>query len=202
MKLLPVVTALLMAGVLGACATAPTVDYNHQANFARYHTFSWIPVKHPRPVKNPVLDSQILDQRVRKAVVNTLTQHGYRRVADAKQADFLVTYQTATEQQLRAYGGFRSGFAFGYPFYGPFIGSPFYGPLYDPFFGVAFYPGLPYQIRSYQQGHLIVDVIDGDTHQLVWRGWTSATVRPDNYSQSAVTDMVKTILSRFPPSTP
>lgn len=188
MKILTRCLLLLAIAALAACATVPQVQYSPQTNFAGYRTFYWQPVKHRPPVKNPILDSEILDQRVQAAVVQTLLKHGYQQADNAAAADFVVTYQTATEQALRSSGGFRFGIGFGYPFYDRF---------YDPFWGAAFYP--PYSIESYQEGDLIIDVIDARTHKLVWRGWTTAIVRPENYSQGAVNDMVKTILSRFPP---
>ncbi|HET7570180.1 MAG TPA: DUF4136 domain-containing protein [Gammaproteobacteria bacterium] len=180
---------LVAAAALAACATAPEVQYSPQANFASYHSFYWQPVRHGQPVKNPVLDSQILDQRVESAVVATLTSHGYRQVASADQADFIVTYRTASEQQLRSAGGFRFGIGYGYPF-----GYP----VFNPWFGATYYPYAP-QVESYQEGDLIIDIIDARTKKLVWRGWTSAVVRPQNFTQQAVNQMVATILSRFPP---
>lgn len=189
MKILFRLAVFLVAGALAACATAPQVEYSHQTNFGSYHSFYWQPVTHQGPVKNPVLDSDILDQRVRTATVRTLLNHGYSQAPDASQADFLVTYQTASEQQLRSNSGFRFGFGIGRPFWAP----------YDPFWSAAFYP-RPYDIESYQEGHLIIDIIDAQTHKLVWRGWTSAIVRPSNYSDEAVNEMVNEILSRFPPT--
>ncbi|HET7369230.1 MAG TPA: DUF4136 domain-containing protein [Gammaproteobacteria bacterium] len=189
MKLLFRSAALLAIAALAACATTPQVEYSHQANFAGYHSFVWTPLKHATPVKNPVLDSEILDQRVRAATVQTLLKHGYSQAPSASQADFLVTYRTASEQQLRSNSGVRFGFGIGRPFWAP----------YDPYWRAAIYP-FPYDIQSYQEGHLIIDIIDAQTQKLVWRGWTSAIVRPDNFSDEAVNEMVNTILSRFPPT--
>jgi hypothetical protein len=191
MKIVFRFAAMAAIVALAACATAPQVEYADNASFAQYHTFYWKPVKHKQTIKNPILDSQILDQRVRAAAVQALTNAGFQQVDNKKQADFIVTYQTATEQHLRSGDGFRFGFGVGYPFY--------YGPFWDPFFGAAYYPGAR-DVQSYQQGYLIIDVIDAHSNKLVWRGWTTARVTPGNYSRSAVKDMVKHILKRFPPS--
>lgn len=187
MKTLFRLAILIGVAALAACATVPQVEFSREANFASYQDFYWHPLKHQQPVTNPVLDSEILDRRVENAAVQTLLNHGYRQVSDPAQADFIVTYRTATEQQLRSTGGFRFGIGYGYPFY-------------SPWFGTAFYPVAPYQVESYQEGDLIIDIIDAGTHRLVWRGWTSATVRPQNFSQEAVNRMVDTILKRFPPT--
>jgi hypothetical protein len=177
----------LAVAALAACATMPEVDYDHMTDFASYHQFYWHPVKHQKPVKNPVLDSEILGRRVKNAVIDTLTARGYEQVGNADQADFIVTWQTASQQKLAASGGgFRFGVGIGYPFYSPFYGS-------------AYWPIAPYNVESYQNGDLIIDIIDAASNELVWRGWTQARVRPSNFSRKDVKAMVKDILDAFPP---
>lgn len=178
--------ALLAVAALSACATRVYSEHAQSANFASYHNFYWQAPSHQQPVRNPILDSQILDERVRSAVVQTLQSHGYAQVETPAQADFIVTYLTSTQQEVRSTGGFRVGIGFGAPFY-------------DPFFGSAFYPVGPYDVQSYEQADLIIDVIDARTQKLVWRGWTSGEATQANYAPRAVDEAVSRILSRFPP---
>lgn len=192
MKILSRIALLLATAALAACATMPEMEYSHRVNFASYHDFYWQPVKHQTPLTNPILDSQILGQRVRAATVETLTGQGYEQVDNADQADFIVTYQTATQEHIRSRDGMRFGFGIGYPFY--------FGPYWNPFFSGAYYPARPYGgIESYHEGYLVIDVIDAQSGDLAWRGWDTATIKPANFSRKAVAGMVERILSRFPP---
>jgi hypothetical protein len=181
------VVALLIVALIAACATPIQSEHLRGADFTGYHKFYWRAPPPNRPVRNPITDSTIVDLRVQQAVVQTLTNRGFQQVSDPAQADFVVTYLTSTQQQIRSSGGVRVGVGFGYPFYNPFFGS-------------AFYPAFPYDVRSYQQANLIIDIIDAHTHQLVWRGWTSSELTRANYSSPAVDEAVKRILAEFPPA--
>lgn len=180
------VVVLLIVALVAACATPIQSEHLAGADFAGYHKFYWRAPPANRPVRNPITDNTIVDQRVAQAVVHTLTSRGFEQVSDPAQADFIVTYLTSTQQQIRSTGGVSVGIGFGYPFY-------------NPFFGTAFYPAFPYDVRSYQQASLIIDIIDAHTHQLVWRGWTSNELTSANYSSQAVDRAVQRILAEFPP---
>lgn len=179
--------AILLSMVfVSACATRVHSEHMQSVNFMQYQKFHWQAPPHNGPVRNPIIDSAILGQRVKNAVVQTLLNRGFKPVDSADQADFLVTYLTSTQQEVRGTG--NTGFCVGF-------GRPFY----DPFFSTAFCPSFPYDVRSYQEASLIIDVIDAGTHQLVWRGWTSTELNQHNYSREAVDDAVARILREFPP---
>lgn len=186
--------AILMAcvAVLVGCATGPGVQYSHTADIANYHRFYWQPVKDKTPIKNPVLDSPLLDHRVRAAAIDALTTQGYKQVTTREHADFIVTYHTAAEKRLRSRSGWGWGVGLRYPFYA--------GPYWNPFFGMAYHPPMAYQVESYRIGYLIIDITNQRTGQLVWRGWSTATITPAHYSPRAVTKAVNRILQAFPPS--
>lgn len=169
--------ALLLAG----CAPRVLVEQDSHAPFARYHSFAW--VNPPMgPVKDPILDSQILEERVKRAVVAALTARGYVQTAPDKSPDFIVTYHTASRQKIESSG---ASFSFGFV------------DAWPAGFGSVIVP-VGNNVESHEEGTLMLDVLDGKSKRLVWRGWTSDWVRQENYSDKAINEAVRDILAKFP----
>jgi len=169
---------LVLLSLAAGCAAPVHVEYN-TASYAQWHNFAWQAPK-AETVKNPILDSGILTTRVETAVGETLKNRGYNLVDKPDQADFLVTYHTATELRQQP----QSGISFAYGTYGPGFNTLFLTQ-----------PG-PQQV---QEGSLIIDVIDARTKKLVWRGWITSGLDQSNYSQQAVDKAVGRIFAKFPP---
>lgn len=180
LRFLPVLLALSLA----ACAPRVMVEHDASAGFNGYHRFAWVSPP-ATPVKDPILDSQILEDRVKRAVVAELTARGYVETAAGDAPDFIVTYHTVSKQQLESTG---SSFSFG------FVDAFPHG------FGSVVVPVGGSNVETREQGTLMLDIIDGHSKRLVWRGWTTGWVSQSNYSESAVSQAVSEILARFPPS--
>jgi hypothetical protein len=179
LRLLPPLLALSLA----ACAPRVMVEHDATAGFGSYHSFAWVSPP-PAPVKDPILDSQILEDRVKQAVVGELTARGYLQVATGQAADFIVTYHTSSKQQIESSGpSFSFGFIDAFP-------SGF-GSVVVPVGG---------NVESREQGTLMLDIIDAHDKRLVWRGWTNGWVSQSNYSEKAVSQAVREILAKFPPT--
>lgn len=182
-KLLVPFTALLVATLAG-CAATPRHEFDQAANFAELRTFSWLSPEHGDrevSVSHPVLDSPLLGQRVRQAATRELQERGY--VAVEENPDFFVTYHTAERQEERSRSGTYMSLG--------------YGRGHSPFFGSSVL--LDLTPRSFQEGTLIIDVVDARSDELVWRGWNDAVLSQRNFDQQRVNEAVDFILSAFPP---
>lgn len=178
-------TLFIMAIVLlSGCAPRVLVEHDDTARFVGLHTFAWISPPQG-PVRNPILDSQILEGRVQRAVVADLTRRGYVETTPQQSPNFIVTYHTVGQQKLQSSG---VGFGFGFGYVDSFPSG--YGSVIMP---------VDNTVESREQGTLMLDIIDGRSKRLVWRGWTSDWVNRDNYSEKAVTQAVEEILAKFPP---
>ena len=164
---------------LGGCATGVRTEFDEQADFDRYRTFSWL-APEVRGVDDPILDSQLLNKRVKRAVVAALQQRDYEAVDN--NPDCLVTYHTASKEKLRS-SAYRVGIGYGphYGYWGQHV--LFDGP----------------DIRSYEEGVLIVDIIDAQSDTLIWRGWDSSLLTQRNFAEQAIRESVEKILAKFPP---
>lgn len=174
-----VLAAVLACGVAGCSSVRVSTDYDTGWSFASYRTWNWVPG--PRqPTGDPRLDNDLLDRRVRGAVEREMAERGFWKVeADP---DFEVDYHTALASKIRVQA----------------IGSSYgYGPgAWEP---IA--PGGVYA-RQYDEGTLIIDVIDAESHELVWRGIAEAEVYPTDSPaarEKKINEAVRKILERFPP---
>lgn len=167
-----------------ACAGVQTTqDYDPTARFDTYRTFDWFPGG--RQLTGDVeADSPLIDQRVRAAVGRELITKGYQKVSD-RTPDFYVNYQVSVKQKLTT-----SGLNVGYG-----VGS--YGSWGGVGIGVGSNP-----VRQYDEGTLVVDVIDGASRKLVWRGTGSQALdrHPTPESTTETIDRAaQKILAQFPP---
>jgi hypothetical protein len=179
-------TVLSVVWLLG-CAATPNVEYDRDVRFGDYRTFAWAPPERDE-VEDPVLDSGLLDRRVQRAATAVLSERGFDQVSP-EEADFLVTYHTATRERLTS-PNVRVHLTYG-------VGYPYYPAWY----GSRYYPYAPYtsDSRSYREGTLILDIVDRDEERLIWRGWRSGEVRQSRYTEEQVLAQVRSILSDFPP---
>ncbi|MDE2090886.1 MAG: DUF4136 domain-containing protein [Gammaproteobacteria bacterium] len=167
---------------LAGCAPRVYVEQDSTANFSNLRSFAWVsqPIG---PVNNPILDSQILEERVKRAVVSDLTKRGFVQTSSDQSPDFLVTYHTVSKQKLES-----SGASFSLSF----------GGYYPYGFGNVMVP-VGNNVQTREQGTLMLDIINAHDKRLIWRGWTKDWISQDNYSDQAVDKDVQKILAKFSP---
>lgn len=196
-RLVGLLTMLLGLALLSGCATTSRAEYDREVDFSRYQTFAWA-APDRREVRDPVLDSGLLDRRVGRVVREVLTERGFREV-DPDEADFLVTYHTTSRDRVAtgaSHVRVHLAYGRGYRYY-PHWYDPFYGP-YHPYYG----PYPPHHVRDrrdYREGTLIIDVVDREREELIWRNWRASEVRQDLFTERQIRDRVERMLRDFPP---
>ncbi|MEJ2539946.1 MAG: DUF4136 domain-containing protein [Gemmatimonadota bacterium] len=180
-----ILTALAISLMLGACGGGLNVnsDYAPSTDFTPYRTWDYMPNQGSTPNAS---SNQLIDQRLRLAVEQTMEQKGYRR--DTSDPDFYVGYQLLLDQQtnyetVNDYWG--SGWNYGW-----------YGPP-----GGGMSTSTTRQV-NYTVGTLVVDFFDADERQLIWRGSAEGTVEPESdpeARQARANEAVSEILAQFPP---
>ncbi|MEH6393908.1 DUF4136 domain-containing protein [Pseudoalteromonas sp.] len=177
MKNLLIAAAVLM---LAACAKTPDVDYDKSVDFSNYKTFAWMPQATLANAGNYQI-SPLMEQRVREAV-NTQLQAQGMSLVDLSAADVLLNYHASVDTKIDV-DTFNVG----------------YGARWN-------YWGMGYNTQTttheYDVGTLILDVVDRESNQLVWRGAREGRLQkkqsPEERNE-AVREAVATILSGFPP---
>jgi hypothetical protein len=167
--------------LLAACSSVTiSTDYDPGTDFSALETYAWLPRKAGRP-QDPRLDSTLLHERIRDAVESQLAQRGYRKTAPGR-ADFLVAYHTAIERKMDVDTIYR-GYGYGHGAWG---------------WGA----GHETVVYQYDQGTLLLDVLDPKAHRLLWRGSASAVVREESTPEKraqGIREVVAKLLDRFPP---
>lgn len=171
--LIPVL--ILLSGCSGMRITT---DFDQTYNFSNLRTYAWMEGKRSRPT-DPSVDTSLLETRVKNAVDAELAMKGYEAVP-ADQADFHVGYHAAVRSKIDAY-----------------TMSNFYG--YRPGWGAGY---SDVHVYEYDEGSLVLDIVDPDTNNLLWRGGAQAEVgdwdTPEK-REARIREAVARILSRFPP---
>src|ERR1700745_882022 len=140
---------LFFALTAGAFAQQVKTDYDHNANFGQYKTYSWEKVQTRDP---------LLVDRIKDAVNAALTAKGWTQVDSGGDVCVMAIEITQNQQTLNTfYHGFGGG---GGRRWGGFGG-----------FGDA-----TTTTETYKVGTLVVDLFDAKTKNLIWRGSARATL--------------------------
>jgi len=173
--LLMVPLVLLASG----CATVKvSSDYDHQIDYTSYQSFRWIGGEQDRPEGSAGGKNALLELRIRRAVENQLLSKGYTVVAEDEDADMLVAYHTSIQTAVDATPD-DQGYAYG---------------------RWAHSGGTT---STYDEGTLVLDLIDAEKNEMVWRGSAVGTIDKNMSSdeiEKRINDAVAKILDKFPPS--
>jgi hypothetical protein len=159
--------ALFAAAVAFA---AVHTDYDHHADFGRYHSYSWIGVQ---------AGNSLWQDRITSAVDSQLAAKGWTRVASGGDAAVSAFGRVNERDTLQT---FYNGF--------PGWGWRGWGGM-----GTTTTEVVPESV-----GTLTVDVFDGATKKLIWRGNASETLssKPDK-NDKKLDHAVSEMFDHFPP---
>jgi hypothetical protein len=168
-------SAIVLAAILlaGCSSISVTQDYDPTYDFSKLKTFGFLPLPESAGI------DQLSANKMSDAIKRELGVKGYTL---SETADFGVAiyFSTKTKTSVQSYG-------YGYG-YGGYWGRPGYGGV---------------DVTQYDEGTLIIDIIDMAKKELVWRGIGSGTVSqsPTVEERTAnINNAVAQILGQFPPT--
>ena len=161
---------LLMASM--AWATVST-DYDHKASFQNYKTYSWGKIES---------SDSLWDQRIKDAVAAQLAAKGMTEVASGGDVVVNAFGKTHSEKTLNTfYDGFGGGWGWRR-------------------FGGGGFGESTTTVDTYKVGTLVVDMLDANTKNLVWRASSSDTLSNNNDKNTKKLDKdVEKMFHHFPP---
>jgi hypothetical protein len=136
---------IMMAAVATGCATLSVSSHiERNVNFADFVTYDWGPPDN-LPVGDPRLDNNpFFRDRLMGVIEKQLAAKGYERALTG-QPDLLVHYHASVNQKVDVYtADSRYGYCYG---------------------------NCEPQVVDFEQGTLVVDIVDAETNKVVWRGW-------------------------------
>ncbi|MBW2293170.1 MAG: DUF4136 domain-containing protein [Deltaproteobacteria bacterium] len=177
---------VLAAGVIITALSCSTVrvetDYDPETDFGSLQTYAWMPDP-PAVSSDPLLHNSLLDSRVRSAVDRALAAKGIRKVS-AEEASFLVNYYISLEHKIRVDSIPVSNYGY--------RGAGWRGGLL-----------IEARVHQYDEGTLILDVVDPQKNELLWRGSGSTqagkTSTPEARKKK-IDEIVSKLLATFPPN--
>ena len=172
-RLFIALSAMIMCagGFVGCTSIRANVDVADDADFSQYKTFSQAPV--PTAEANLPGYSEIQGQRLQGEISTILEARGFQAVADAKDADFLVSFSITGQPRSDVWGTSGSGW--------------------------GRYGGTSVMTTHYVHGNLTINIYDAEEHKLVWHGWTTKDYFAANMAIDDGIDAVQLILADFPP---
>lgn len=163
--------------ILASCSSFSVKhDYDRETDFQQYKTYAWSEQEIPGDVlaKNP-----LVKKRLKIAVDETLRSKGYSLI-ELDKADFVVVTHAGIKERMRVENWGRYGW-------------------YDPWWGPY---GGRVDVSYYEEGTLVIDIVDAKEKELVWRGMGTGIVKryakPEKMQKDIDQDVTR-ILAAFPP---
>lgn len=164
--------ALLCCASVACSSVSVSHDYDPSENFAKLKSWAFSSSTPSPPPPGGEPVSALSLARIRTAVEAELTARGYPKV-EPQSASFLVAYDAAVGKQIESH------------------------PTSSP----ARY-GWGTEVSVYDEGTLVIDIVDAGSKSLVWRGVARGAVHPDSTPEERderIRSAVKQVLDRFPP---
>jgi hypothetical protein len=141
--------AFLMALLGSALAQHIQTDFDHQADFSQYKTYSWQKIKSA---------NSLWDDRIKNAVNAQLEAKGWSQVESGGDVALVAIKTTQTQRTLQTfYDGFGGGWGWRR-------------------FGGGGFGNATTTEQDYKEGTLVIDMYDGKTKQLLWRSSAEDTL--------------------------
>jgi hypothetical protein len=159
-------------------------DYNPEIDFKVYKTFDWIPgseeLSKSTDVRNLASNPFVL-KRLVAAVENELAKKGYQKQTDSE-PELLLSFQTDFEKKKDVYVYSTPGYVHWKRGRRVVVGPKKY-----------------VEVDRYQEGTLVLDIIDSASDQLIWQGWATSILRDPQIAEEQLQTAVGKLLENFPP---
>ena len=183
-----VISSLGTAAFLMGCGGGLQVDtdFNPQVDFASMETYAWAQ-RTPAGDDDPRVYNAIVAGRLKTAVDNALQSKGLREVSSSP--DVYVAWHGAIIGKMR-YETISNDYGYGWGRYGR--GGWHLGAT-----------STRTEVREWDEGTLLIDIIDAGTDELVYRTVGQATLsevrRTPQEAQEVANEVVLRMLADFPP---
>lgn len=170
---------ILLAFLAGCSSLSVNYDFDQNVEWSKFKTYGWMETsKPPSDPSSPLQDTPLLEQRVHNSVDYEMEQRG---ITMSDNPDLLVVYHIGTQEKIQVTDwGYRYS---------------------DYYWG---YGGRQIDVYQFTEGSLVIDLVDAETTNLVWRGTGTGVVdqaqkSPDEM-QTRADEVINKIMKSFPPN--
>ncbi len=182
----------ILGFVLAGCATmSVNSDWDTRADFSKLRTYAWTSESQPR-TQDPRLNNTLLDSRIRNAIDQTLSDRGYQKIPTGT-PDFQVSYQAAIEKKMDVT---QVSMPYQMPYTTVSGGVVRVNPMWN------VHGRTDTFVTQYDEGTLLLDVVDPKTNSLIWRGTAKKAIDEKSTPEKREANIrkaVQKILAGFPP---
>lgn len=147
-------------------------DYDRSAHLSEYQTFGWADPVFIEARNNPLYYNELNDKRIKDAVAVQMQTRNYKY---SDNPDLLIHYHIIIEDKTAV----RTD---PYGYYGPY------------------WMRTQVDVYQYREGTLIIDLMDANNKNLLWRGWITSFLKnqgPEKMDAS-ISDGVRKIFAEYP----
>ena len=170
---------VLLASITGCSNLSVNYDYDQNVEWGKFKTYGWMAApQSPADPNSPLQNTPLLQQRVHNSVDFEMQQRG---ITMADDPDLLVVYHIGTQEKIQVTDwGYRYS---------------------DYYWG---YGGRQIDVYQFTEGSLVIDLVDAETQNLVWRGTGTGVVDQSQKSpeemQDRANNVIQKIMESFPPN--
>ena len=178
-QFLGILVFILLVAVTGCSSLSVNYDYDQNVEWTKFQTYGWMEIsKPPSDPSSPLQDTPLLQQRVHNSVDYEMEQRG---IIMGDNPDLLVVYHLGTQEKIQVtdWGYHYSDYYWGYG-------------------------GRQIDVYQFTEGSVVIDLIDAETKNLVWRGTGTGVVDQAQKSpeemQARADEVINKIMKSFPPN--
>jgi hypothetical protein len=172
--------SLIIAAILAASSACASMNVSSHIergiNFERFASYNWGPAD-LLPVGDPRLDNNpFFRDYLTGAIEKRLHAKGFERALPGQQADLLIHYHASVNQKIDVYtADTQHGYCYG---------------------------NCEPQFVDYEEGTLVIDLVDAGTNKVVWRGWAqdsmTGIIDHQDRLEAQVDEAVTKMMQRLP----
>jgi len=166
-----VLLACALLIIAGCAGVSVTTDYDEEVDFSSYRTFRFA-VDTLKPGTTGNRPQSLLDKRVKRAIESEMEAKGYQLRPEGK-PDLLVAYKINVRNKAD-------------------VTTEWHKYRWRTAKKVV-------RVDRYKEGTMVLDFIDPDLNQLVWRGWGTGVLGTPDQADEDITKSIRAILKKFPP---
>ena len=169
----------MIALIAGCSSISVNNDFDPTIDFSVYSTYAWIrqATNISGNAQQAVAQNSLTGKRIMNAVDQQMAGKGFSMTDDP---ELLVVYHTGVQDKVQV-----TDWGYGYGRYG------------------GWYGGGGVDVYNYQQGTLIVDLVDAKSKDLVWRATAQGVLSESNPSpeqmQEKINNVVGKMFQKYPP---
>ena len=133
--------------------------------------------------QNSLIRNTLFEKRLKNAVDMELQAKGFQK--NTEKPDFVIAFYVTVKDKIEvSSSGYYPGYyGFGY---------------WSRYYGFGYYP-RSLDVYQYNEGILVLDFVDHETMELIWRGTYVGMVDAGGLKEEMVNKAVEHILEQYPP---